>query len=191
MPQKGSQFERQICVSLSKWWTRDPSNDGVFWRSTTSGARATTRAKKGKKTAGQYGDITAIDPAGKDLMALVTMELKRGYPRSSIHDCLDRGTAGAINAFEKWIKQAQKASDSAGTPYWWLITRKDRREAILWMPLKMYQQLHRWSAPPLSEVYHVQLQIRSIQPAIVGIPFELFVKKVPSRVVQALAIEIT
>ena len=61
---KGSAFEREISKSLSLWYT-EGERDDIFWRSSQSGGRATTRAKKGKKTAASYGDITALDNRGE------------------------------------------------------------------------------------------------------------------------------
>src|SRR5271166_5739903 len=102
---KGSQFERDICRKLSLWWTQDqsPPNDAVFWRTSNSGGRATTRKKLGKKTKGQYGDITAIDPIGQPLIDFVTIEIKRGYNKASIIDLLDKQGKGT-SQYEKWFK---------------------------------------------------------------------------------------
>lgn len=83
---KGSQFERDISKLLSKWWTGGERDD-VFWRSQQSGGRATQRAKKGKGTANQQGDIQAMDPIGQPLIDRVCVELKCGYPKFGI-DCL-------------------------------------------------------------------------------------------------------
>ncbi len=58
---KGSNFEREICKLLSLWWTNDKRDD-IFWRTSGSGARATTRSKTKQKTFGQYGDVQATDP---------------------------------------------------------------------------------------------------------------------------------
>lgn len=48
----GIHFERRIARMLDKWW---PIEDG-FWRSQSSGARATKRKK------GQFGDIASTHP---------------------------------------------------------------------------------------------------------------------------------
>jgi hypothetical protein len=60
---KGSAFERKICRLLSLWVTGG-TDDSLFWRSSQSGGRATSRKKAGKDLANQAGDICAIDPAG-------------------------------------------------------------------------------------------------------------------------------
>lgn len=61
--QKGAQFERDVCVALSKWITNGERED-VFWRSAMSGGRATVGHKRGKNLAAQVGDISCIHPAG-------------------------------------------------------------------------------------------------------------------------------
>jgi len=40
---KGGEFERDISRFLSRWWTYGERDD-VFWRTSASGARATTRS---------------------------------------------------------------------------------------------------------------------------------------------------
>jgi len=60
---KGAQFERDICVILSKWITNG-SREDVFWRSAMSGGRATVGYKSGKKLSSQAGDISCIQPIG-------------------------------------------------------------------------------------------------------------------------------
>ena len=72
---KGPQFERQFSKELSLWWT-DGKDDSVFWRTQSSGARATIRTKQGKRTDGQYGDIAAMNEDGKKLLRLFTFSLK-------------------------------------------------------------------------------------------------------------------
>ncbi len=79
---KGSSFEREIAKLLSLWWS-DGKNDNVFYRSTTSGARATQRSKKGKETYLQQGDITASDPIGEPLIKEWSIEIKTGYGKKT------------------------------------------------------------------------------------------------------------
>jgi hypothetical protein len=59
---KGSAFEREVCVILSEWMTAGERKD-LFWRSSMSGGRATVHLRKGQ-TLKQCGDICAIDPEG-------------------------------------------------------------------------------------------------------------------------------
>lgn len=132
---KGSAFEREIAKQLTAWWLGDPMADVVFWRSSQSGGRATARKKKGQKTNRAHcGDIAAIDPVGKPLTDFMTLELKRGYTKATIHDLIDN-PAGGNPIYAQWVKQARAASKAAGTPYWAIIHRRTRREAVIVMPL--------------------------------------------------------
>ncbi len=128
----GSAFEREICVLLSRWWTNDQRDD-IFWRSAGSGARATVRGRKGKSTAHQHGDIACTDPIGSPLTDLFAIELKRGYASDSCHDLLDR-TNQKVSGMEAWILQAEKSCQLGGTFSWWLITKRNRRKMMIWIP---------------------------------------------------------
>lgn len=133
---KGSQFERDICRELSLWWTGGERDD-IFWRTSQSGGRSTTRAKKGKKTFGQSGDIQAVDPLGRPLLDLVTIELKKGYNRESAFQCLDNLPRGGLyheTQWEKFIGQARGGAVSAGSPFWFLIHKRDHRATMIFMP---------------------------------------------------------
>src|SRR3954464_11883516 len=95
---KGASFERDLCKRLSLWWT-DGERDDVFWRTSQSGGRATSRTKKGKKTKNSYGDICAVDPIGQPLLDLITFEVKRGYNKDSFTDLLDKPKS---SIYMKW-----------------------------------------------------------------------------------------
>lgn len=79
---KGGDFERDISRFLSLWWTHDERDD-IFWRTSASGARATARATKFKKTKYDHGDITFTDPIAKPMLDLMVIEAKRGYTNTS------------------------------------------------------------------------------------------------------------
>ena len=150
---KGSPFERELCVALSLWWTGG-ENDDVFWRSATSGARATTRAKRGKQTRGHYGDICATIPEGELLTRVFTIEAKRGYPKAIITDLVDRNPRNAIQPLEDLIVQAHTAHINANSFAWLLIHRRDQRQSLVWMPQYAYdavkqtsRERDRWKTP--------------------------------------------
>ena len=123
---KGSPFEREIARKLSLWWS-DGQADDWFWRTAGSGGRATNRAKSGKSTANGGGDICAQTKEAQNLLDKVTFELKRGYNTATISDLLDNN--GGVMG--KFIEQARRSASLAGTPYWAVIHKRDRREALL------------------------------------------------------------
>lgn len=138
---KGSQFERDICRQLSRWWTNGKQDD-VFWRTSQSGGRATQRAKKGLKTFGHCGDISAVNPIGQPLVQLFTIELKRGRTHGCPNDLFDCRPSNKPKPFAQALQQAVSAAERAGTPHWMLISRRDGRCSMLyvdtgvrkWMP---------------------------------------------------------
>lgn len=135
---KGGAFEREMCVRLSKWWTGG-ARDDIFWRSATSGGRATIRARMGKSTFGQHGDIQAVDPIGQPLTKLCTIEMKRGYTSQTFADLIDK--PNGPSQWRDFICQVRRERSSAGTPFWLLIVRRDRREPCIFMPRRLYSML--------------------------------------------------
>lgn len=79
---KGGNFERKCARLISLWWTNG-EDETVFYRSHASGARATSRAKSGKETEGQYGDLCAAKPIGKPLIDHWCEEFKTGYSKKN------------------------------------------------------------------------------------------------------------
>lgn len=131
---KGADFERKICRQLSEWWTGGKRDD-VFWRSSNSGGRATVRDRKGKRTAGAYGDIAATDPIGKPLIDIFTIELKRGEYVKHPGDLLDCSGSSDCHPFLKAVRQAQEARKRARSKSWLLIVRRDRKHATIFFPV--------------------------------------------------------
>jgi len=125
---KGGVFERAIAVKLSTWWSNDTADDW-FWRSQASGARATVRGKVGKTTANAAGDISACCPEADALLRLMSLELKRGYNAISIQDMLDK--PGKMAQLEEFMQQAIKSAYLAGTPFWALVLKRDRRNELV------------------------------------------------------------
>lgn len=141
---KGARWERLFATQLSLWWTEEERDD-AFWRVLGSGGRATNRGKRGKQTSGGYGDICATDAAGQPLLDLFVWELKCGYKDCSIQDILDKPSkTGHIFDF---ISQAKSAASLAGTKYWALVYKKDRRE-----PLLMTNHCLEWMAAPVINI---------------------------------------
>lgn len=138
---KGSQFERDLCRLLSLWWTAGERED-VFWRTSQSGGRSTTRAKKGKKTFGQCGDIQATDPIGRPLLEVVTIEAKKGYNKETAFNALDKPKRFGKTVqcgWEQFVEQAEREAREAGTDNWLVIHKRDSREAIVYMPERFFR----------------------------------------------------
>lgn len=133
---KGASFEREICKMLSLWWTYD-STDDVFWRSSQSGGRATVRFRKGKSTAGSYGDITALDPIGEPLMKVFTIELKRGRKHGEPGNLIDGSGSTEKHPFLSAIRQAREASQRAGSISWLLISKRDMHKPCVFFPTEL------------------------------------------------------
>lgn len=135
---KGATFERFICPLLSQWWA---GRDDIFWRSAGSGARATVRGRKGKETSGQHSDMAAIDPIGAPLLDAFTIEMKRGYPKANLHDLFDNTGRIKSHPLLEWIDQVEESYERAGSYSWLIIHRRDRRAALVYMPLAAYEVL--------------------------------------------------
>lgn len=73
--QKGAQFERDVCVLLSKWVSNGARED-IFWRSAMSGGRATVGHKRGKHHSSQVGDISCVHPLGHHFIEQFAPECK-------------------------------------------------------------------------------------------------------------------
>jgi len=139
---KGSSYEREVAKRLGAWWAGD---DNIFWRTSNSGGRGTVRAKAGKTTtANQHGDIGFIDPIGKRLLDCFTIEIKRGYKDANVHDLLDRTENSKQLTFEKFLQQTMDSATNAKTPAWLLITKRDRKSEIIWMPHVVFRQIRLW-----------------------------------------------
>jgi hypothetical protein len=193
---KGAPFERLIAKQLSEWWT-DGEDDSVFWRSQTSGARATSRAKKGLKTAGHVGDLCAVDERGRAFTLLITPELKRGYSKSAtLSGPLDHDYARPLpraakdpRTIDQFIAQAEAASRRAGTPYWLVIHKRDKRQAVAYMPSTLFWWLKEVGAfrirpLPLARLFYAAPGPRVMD--VTAVQFDDFLAHVRPQHVKAL-----
>jgi len=136
---KGSNFEREICKLLGLWWTGGKRDD-VFWRTAGSGARATMRSKTNQNTFGQYGDVQATDPIGQPLIDLCTIEMKRGYSKSTFADLIEDSTTHNAKPcmYANFITQAKTDAKKASAPWWMLIVKRDRKKPIIIYPPRLF-----------------------------------------------------
>lgn len=169
---KGGAFERLICKKLSLWWTHGKRDD-VFFRTASSGGRATQRAKKGKKTFGQYGDIQAADPIGQPLIDTCVIECKDGYGAASVFDLIDSGERNNPK-YAQFIEQAEKSQVESGSRYWLLIARRRGRQIIAYMPSPMFNKFldSPWLCIPRCKVRTAGFMW------FVAVPLELFLNSV-------------
>lgn len=181
--QKGGQFEREICVQLSLWWS-DGELDDVFWRSSTSGARATVRHRKGKTTFGQYGDIQAVRPEGMDLTNFCTIECKRGYSDSTFADLIE--TPDKQNKWLEFFEQARIERRTAKVPYYLLIVKRDRKPAVIFMEAELFNKLIPTNVPNLKKTLrYVRINIPIYPLYVVGLPLSEFFSNIkPSTIKQ-------
>lgn len=135
--EKGGKFEREICKKLSLWWTGG-ENDSVFWRTPSSGGRATTRKKKGKEDRLLHGDITFTDPIGEPFCQAFCVELKKGYSDESILDLFDRRKK---SSYKKWLDKLEDTRATCGALSIMLIHQRDRRNAMVYVASEMFRQL--------------------------------------------------
>ena len=126
---------------LSIWWG---GQDDIFWRSQTSGGRATVRRKSNKTTQGQYGDIAAVDSRGADLLKVCTWELKTGYAKETLIHLLDKPRCDIQSMWEKWIEQASVDAKAAGARWWVIVHQRKGRAPLICIPnsffVKLYQK---------------------------------------------------
>lgn len=107
---KGSAFERLICKELSLFVSCGERED-LYWRSAMSGGRATVRAGKGKETASQAGDVSAIDGEGFWLIEDHVIELKH-YRNIQLARSILTNTGILYSFWRKLQKEATKINKS-------------------------------------------------------------------------------
>lgn len=137
---KGGTYEREICRTLSLWWS-DGEHDDLFWRSAASGGRATVRSKTGKRTTGHSGDICSTDSSSEPLTRAITIECKRGYSHSSVAELIDKAAHTKMKMLEHWIDQAILGHQTAATFAWLIISRRNSCKDIVYMPWHLVQAL--------------------------------------------------
>jgi len=122
--QKGSAFEREVCVKLSRWITDDVQDD-VFWRSAMSGGRATVQKQRGGRLLkNQVGDISAIDPVGHAFLDQFAIECKH-YASLDFQGLL----TGKGKLLQFWATISNEARDHRKLPV--LIAKQNRIDPII------------------------------------------------------------
>ena len=127
---KGAAYERDFSKRLSLWWSGGESRD-LFWRTPMSGGKATV---DGRGT--HAGDIRAVLPEGEGFTEVFNVELKCGYPDADFQRLLD-GTGGK-HLFLDFVNQAQRDQALAGSKYWMLVIKRDRKKELVVWPYKAF-----------------------------------------------------
>ena len=123
---KGGSFERWVCRQLTKWITGQEKPE-LFWRSATSGAKATVDARRGIKSK-MGGDLIAVDSKGQWFIDCFSLECK---------DRADYGNLDLLFAgqgdFLKWWGQCNRDAIRANkVPM--MIVKRLRRKPLLVVP---------------------------------------------------------
>lgn len=130
---KGSQFEREVCVLLSKWISNN-KNEDIFWRSALSGGRATVGHKKGKKLSSQVGDISSIHPTGHRLTSKFALECKYYADLNYLGLLTGKG-----KLLEFWAEINLQAKIHNKLPF--LVARQNRMQTMVCLDMKGRQEL--------------------------------------------------
>lgn len=176
---KGGKFERDMGKALSLWWT-DNATDDVFYRTASSGGRATVRAKGKKATYGQYGDLQAVDPIGKPLMDLCVIECKDGYPGQSPFDLLDEPRKQNPK-FREFFEQCLDEQKQAKAPFWMLIARRKGKVPMVYIPYGMYRMLKDTTWAHIEDAFpmaYLTVQIFSKPRKVICVQLSEFIKLV-------------
>ncbi len=181
---KGNSFERLLAHKLSFWWTIG-KEDAIFWRTSNSGGRSTVRSKTGKQDRFHHGDLCAIDPRGQPLLDLVTIELKKGYNRSTVADLLDRSVTAKEQQYEEWIRKAIEIKDRVGTMSWMLIVARDRREPLLFMGRELWDEISNVMLTTGNTFTRIEMETRIKDDIIsfVGMTLQTFLDKVTPKLI--------
>lgn len=176
---KGSAFERAICKTLSKWWT-DGQRTDVFWRTQSSGGRATIRSRQGLSTHGQFGDVQASDPIGDPLIRVFMFELKHGYSKTPFFNY----SKCELSPFVlNWIEKAelQLKDPHCGSLSWALIYKMDNMGELLFIPVHFFRKFARnlWTLLIAENYFMVEAGTAG---RVLVIPFRLFLETVSKQI---------
>lgn len=168
---KGSEWERKIAKKLSLWWS-DDERDDIFWRTPGSGARATIRAKQGKTTKHQYGDLTFTDPTGKLLIDYFLIELKRGYPDLGILILVDGKQK--VPVLVKWWQKAEEEKEFGERKAVILIIKRDYKHPIIVFDERTLSKLENFCGEWKKDIASIYLT--AIEKKLIVIPLYPFLQ---------------
>jgi len=130
---KGSQFERDLCRTLSLHFSNGTADDW-FWRTSGSGSRATNLSASGKDlTKYQVGDMAPIRPEGVPLCDVFSFEFKF-YSGIDLHGIF-HSVAPERSLLSFWAKCVRDAEASERVPA--MVTKVNNGVPILWVPVRL------------------------------------------------------
>jgi hypothetical protein len=128
---KGGGFENEVCKELSRWWTYGERDD-IFRRTAGSGGKATSRQKRGRDTAFEFGDISFSDDVGKPFIDRYNVECKTGYATKSKWDVLDIiDSKQKETVLEKFWKQCVDDASKSGRIPLLIFRRNGRQKCVM------------------------------------------------------------
>lgn len=128
---KGNKFQWKIAKLLSLWWTENKRDD-VFIPTGSSGARATNRFKKGKKTLNQDADITSVDLDGFLFIKTFSIEVKF-YKKFSLNHLIYKNKDDLYNW---WLQASGDAERDNKHPL--LILKQNKLPEIIIFEYLLY-----------------------------------------------------
>lgn len=186
---KGGNYERELSRELSLWCSNGEDDD-LFWRSASSGAKATQRAKKGKKTKGHCGDICSTDPSSAFVTRVITIEAKRGYNDKNLANLVDKPTRGQSANIDVFVEQAILAARRADTPYWLLIHRRDGCKAMAYVPDRLVKAIKARGGMKQACIPYAWCTCVDLSGPIHAMRFVDFLKRTPPSVIRRIAEEL-
>jgi len=168
---KGGSFEREFCRDLSAWWSGGERDD-LFWRTSTSGGRATVRAKQNKETYGMAGDVAATHPDASPFTEVLVVELKKGYNRDTVTQLLEVTETSVLKQYEEWIWKLHHEMLQHNRKGWLLVHKRDQHPAIAWMNKRLLVELGKKSVAGSWNTYlaefgttvQLRVTIREVKP---------------------------
>ena len=177
-PGKGGNFEREMAKKLSLWASNGKHDDWI-WRTSSSGARAKTRAKQGKETANSCGDLKPEHMGAFFLFNKCIWELKNGYKSWCVLDLIDNTKTRSnqkkekIQTLESFAIQSKQDAKNAKVPYPIILTKKDKHEEVIWIPIMLFGYLE-----SLEDVPYIYFSGNDRMDEYIAVNFDLFLEKV-------------
>ncbi len=124
---KGSAFERDVAVGLSRWISNNERDD-LLWRSSQSGGRATTARKSKKEYKTQAGDFSAIHPLGQPFLDKFYLEAK--FYRNLQYPSILTDTGHLVKFWKSTISEANSYKRHP-----MLIAKQNRMPTVVFLEL--------------------------------------------------------